>query len=82
MSAISGDCSSSLDFLSIQPKTRPWPRHVGHQPRGELCEKCLGSSSGKDSPVSASVRVVENQESTSPLGVSKKQLPFPSRSAS
>src|SRR6478609_8285801 len=61
---------------------RPWPRHVGHHPRGELKEKCLGSSSGKDSPLATSVRVVENQERTSPVGVSRKQAPLPSLSAS
>jgi hypothetical protein len=47
-----------------------------------LKEKCFGSSSGKDSPVSMSVRVVENQDRTSPCGVSRKQAPLPRRSAS
>ena len=59
-------------------KTRPWPRQVGHQPRGELKEKFFGSSSGNDSPVSMSVRVVENQERISPCGVSRKHAPLPS----
>ena len=53
----------------------------GTSPAAELNEKSLGSSSGKDSPVSTSVRVVENQERTSPRGVSRKQAPLPSRSA-
>src|SRR5690242_13330118 len=57
---------------------RPWPRQVGHQPRGELKEKCFGSSSGKDSPLAMSVRVVENQLSTSPDGSTKKHEPRPS----
>ncbi len=73
---------ASSSGTSIQGKTRPWPRQVGHQPRGELCEKCLGSSSGKLSPVSASVRVVENHDRTSPLGLTRKQEPLPRRRAS
>lgn len=32
--------------FGIHGKTRPWPRHVGHQPRGELKEKFFGSSWG------------------------------------
>src|SRR5258708_4180546 len=57
---------------------RPWPRQVGHQPLGGLKEKCFGSSSGKDSPLWMSVRVVENHERTSPAGVSRKHAPLPS----
>src|SRR5258708_38459378 len=60
---------------------RPWPRQVGHQPLGELKEKCFGSSSGKDSPLWMSVRVVENQLRISPVGVKRKQEPFPIFSA-
>src|SRR5882757_907310 len=60
---------------------RPWPRQVGHQPRGELNENCLGSSSGKDSPLAISVRVVENQPRTSPEASAIKHEPLPSFSA-
>src|SRR5688572_18594636 len=80
-SRAAGSSSSSSSGSSIHGKTRPCPRHVGHQPRGELNEKFFGSSSGNDSPVSISVRVVENQESTSPEGSSRKQEPLPSESA-
>src|SRR4029077_8923941 len=73
--------SSSSSGSSIHGKTRPCPRQVGHQPRGELKEKFLGSSSGKDSPESMSVRVVENQERTSPVDVRRKQAPLPMRRA-
>src|SRR5687767_10030415 len=76
-----GSSSSSSAGSSIQGKTRPCPRHVGHHPRGELNEKFFGSSSGNDSPVSMSVRVVENQERISPEGSSRKQEPLPSESA-
>src|SRR5687768_17382867 len=67
--------------MSIHGKTRPCPLHVGHQPRGELNEKFFGSSSGNDSPVSMSVRVVENQDRVSPEGSSRKHEPLPSESA-
>ena len=74
--------SASSFASSIQGKMRPWPRQDGHQPRGELKEKCFGSSSGKLSPVSMSVRVVENQLRMVPSGVRRKQEPLPRRRAS
>src|SRR5688500_5962893 len=80
-SRAAGSSSSSSSGSSIQGKTRPCPRHVGHHPRGELNEKFFGSSSGNDSPVSISVRVVENHDSTSPDGSTRKQEPLPSARA-
>src|SRR5688500_14537012 len=80
-SRAAGSSSSSSSGSSIQGKTRPCPRHVGHQPRGELNEKFFGSSSGNDSPVSMSVRVVENHDRISPLAESRKHEPLPRANA-